>query len=424
MDQEEIARLCASLSLQNKDETLWSVRETLKDSAGRKLDLCLVGKVLTNKHVNREAFRTVMPKIWQTTLDVEVVQDNTFLFYFRNQGDRFWILSGGPWTFDNCLLVLEKPSGVRDIISLAFNRVAFWLQIPNAPLLCMTKEMGEFIGHLIGELRDIDVGITGECFGKYMRLKVAVDVSKPLKRFLRLELEKGKESILLLRYEKLPEYCFHCGIIGHSYQDCGQRRGEDIGGSKDFEYGPWMRASDPPGRNNVTGSYRLRGEGSKSGFGGARFHNGGHSRKEESWRSRRVSVNSPVYPTEEREGSAQDTGAAGAVSDQTVKGGVGTLQGTTVAAVIINGDNNMQVETLNCTHNVKNSVGLHAEVANVGRGLGDEVGASHIIASGTVEESVGLIKKGKGKWKRWAREGGVRGRGSDEVFRGGEERGC
>ena len=204
MDPEEIARLCASLSSRSQEEKLWSVRDALKDSVGKKLDLCLVGKVLSNKYINREAFRAVIPKIWQTTLDVEVVQDNTFLFYFRNQGDRLRILSGGPWSFDNCLLVLEKPSRVGNIASLAFNQATFWIQIPLAPLLCMTKEMGEFVGQLIRELRDIDVGMTGECFGKYKHLKVDLDVSKPLKRFMRLELEIGKESILLLWYEKLP----------------------------------------------------------------------------------------------------------------------------------------------------------------------------------------------------------------------------
>lgn len=97
-----------------------------------------------------------------------MVQDNTYLFYFRNQGDRFRVLLGGPWSFDNCLLVLEKLLGVGEIARLPFNRVVFWVQIINAPLLCMTKEMGEFIGcclgefigHCLGDLVDTDMGVT------------------------------------------------------------------------------------------------------------------------------------------------------------------------------------------------------------------------------------------------------------------------
>ncbi|TXG57168.1 hypothetical protein EZV62_018481 [Acer yangbiense] len=186
----EISKLCAELSINGKEKRLWSVQDKVTKAAEKKLDLCLVGKILSPKQVNRDAFRAIIPRIWQTMVDIEIVQDNTYLFYFQNQGERFRVLSGGPWSFDNCLLVLEKLSGVREITRLPFNRVAFWVQIINAPLLCITKEMGEFIGRCLGDLVDIDVGVTGECFGKYMRLRVAIDISKPLKRFLRLELKK------------------------------------------------------------------------------------------------------------------------------------------------------------------------------------------------------------------------------------------
>ncbi|KAK2663579.1 hypothetical protein Ddye_002153 [Dipteronia dyeriana] len=66
MDPEKIACLCTSLSFQSKDEKLWSVRDTLKETARKKLDLCLVDKILSNKHVNREAFKLVIPRIWKT----------------------------------------------------------------------------------------------------------------------------------------------------------------------------------------------------------------------------------------------------------------------------------------------------------------------------------------------------------------------
>ncbi|TXG69026.1 hypothetical protein EZV62_003961 [Acer yangbiense] len=290
MDQEEISRLCASLFIHSKEEKLWSVRDSLKESAGKKLDLCLVGKVLSTKHVNREAFRAVIPKIWQMKLEIEVVQDNIFLFYFRNQGDRFRVLAGGPWCFDNGILVLEKLSGTGDIAKVGLTRVVFWVQIPNAPFLCMTKEMSEFLGQLIGELIDIDVGVTGECFGKYLRLKVAIDISQPLKRFLRLELTKGEESLLLLRYEKLSEYCFHCGIIGHSHQECHNRKCTDIrASSMEFDIGPWLRATNPPGQNKTFGHQRARSEklhDRNEGAGISEKTNDRPSSTDGSWRSK------------------------------------------------------------------------------------------------------------------------------------------
>ncbi|TXG69574.1 hypothetical protein EZV62_004509 [Acer yangbiense] len=278
MDPDEIARLCESLSIHSKSEKLWSVKNTLKEAAGKKLDLCLVGKILSRKHVNREAFWMVMPLIWQTAqgFDIEVVQDNTFLFYFRNKEDFFRIFSGGPWSFDGCLMVLEKLDGVGKIVDMSFNRVSFWIQIHNAPLLCMTKEMGEFIGQLIGEVVDIDVGSTGECFGKYMRIRVVIDVSMPLKRFLRVELDDmGTESMLLIRYEKIPKFCFQCGLLGHGVKECSDGLGA-IGKelNKEFEFGAWLRASGPPSHPKTSDQRFHRG----NEFSGRRSFKGMESR--------------------------------------------------------------------------------------------------------------------------------------------------
>ncbi|TXG72682.1 hypothetical protein EZV62_001261 [Acer yangbiense] len=169
------------------------------------------GKILSKKHVNREAFRTVIPRIWQTNLDIEVVQDNIFLFYFRNQSERFRVLTGEPWSFDNCLLVLEKRFGVGEVTSLAFNHVAVWIQVINTPLLCMTKEMEEFVGQLIGVLVDMDVGLQVS----------ALDDDR-------------------------------CEV------------------GSDFDFGPWLRASSPPGQHKSNGHYRFRGDNSGTG-GGSQF---------------------------------------------------------------------------------------------------------------------------------------------------------
>ncbi|TXG72788.1 hypothetical protein EZV62_001367 [Acer yangbiense] len=100
--------------------------------------------------------------------------------------------------------------------------------------------MGEFLVKPIGDLVDIDVGSSGECFGKYLRVKVSIDVSKLLKRFLRLDLsEGGKESLLLLRYEKLYEYCFECGVLGHFYSECLLRNdGVFRSVETEFDFGP------------------------------------------------------------------------------------------------------------------------------------------------------------------------------------------
>uniref|UniRef100_A0A2N9I2N9 CCHC-type domain-containing protein n=1 Tax=Fagus sylvatica TaxID=28930 RepID=A0A2N9I2N9_FAGSY len=53
------------------------------------------------------------------------------------------------------------------------------------------------------------------------------------------------ERSRLLKYERLPWLCFHCGVIGHLERDCvircrgGQKVGEAV-----QQYGPWLRAAE------------------------------------------------------------------------------------------------------------------------------------------------------------------------------------
>ncbi|KAL5864153.1 hypothetical protein ACOSQ3_001667 [Xanthoceras sorbifolium] len=222
----------------------------LREAGARKLALCLVGKILTTKLINREAFRAVIPKIWRTTQTfiMENVKENVFVFQFQNQADKRRVLMGGPWSFDKCLIVLEEPRGDGKFLEMGFNNVQFWVQLHNVPLVCMTKEIGWALGNKIGRVTDIDVGATGDCLGRFLRVRVVIDVSKPLSRYLRVCLSEGDpDTVLLLRYERLTEYCFHCGVVGHVVREC--QLAHDSSGSSsvpEFKFGAWMHAESPP----------------------------------------------------------------------------------------------------------------------------------------------------------------------------------
>ncbi|KAH7566579.1 hypothetical protein JRO89_XS08G0193100 [Xanthoceras sorbifolium] len=101
------------------------------------------------------------------------------------------VLTRGPQNFDNSLLVLEEPKGV---------------------------------GNLIGAVVDIDLGPSGDCVD--LRVRVCIDSNKPLIRGLKVVLdESGVPTIMLLRYERLPKYCFKCGVLGHPFRECSTNLG-------------------------------------------------------------------------------------------------------------------------------------------------------------------------------------------------------
>ncbi|KAK2637132.1 hypothetical protein Ddye_031924 [Dipteronia dyeriana] len=62
----------------------------------KRLGLLLVGKILSNKSVNRGAFIGVIPKIWRTmvAVEIEVIEGNIFSFTFKYVEVRRQVLMG------------------------------------------------------------------------------------------------------------------------------------------------------------------------------------------------------------------------------------------------------------------------------------------------------------------------------------------
>ncbi|KAL5751043.1 hypothetical protein ACOSP7_025646 [Xanthoceras sorbifolium] len=218
MEPEEIARRWAKLSLSDDDGPIAMVDEGLKAEGIRRLSLSLVGKIVSNREVNREAFRNTIASIWRTKSEVEVesIGVNLFVFRFGCFWDRKRVLEGGPWSFDKNLLALKEAVGIGRVSDIDFSLVPFWVQIYDLPLACMNRDMGLFLGGLIGVVQEIDGGDSGDCLGKFLRVRVLINVQQPLKRGLRFAFGVGGEVCsALLCYERLPNFCFYCGCMGH-----------------------------------------------------------------------------------------------------------------------------------------------------------------------------------------------------------------
>ena len=91
------------------------------------------------------------------------------------------VMVGGPWSFDNALIAMELLVGKGTINSLSFTQADFLVQIHQVPPLCMTREIGKFLGGMIDIVLDVDGGALGDCVGKFMRVRVRVDIKKALK---------------------------------------------------------------------------------------------------------------------------------------------------------------------------------------------------------------------------------------------------
>ncbi|TXG56791.1 hypothetical protein EZV62_018104 [Acer yangbiense] len=124
MDTKEISRLCATMTLKEREGPVRTLKEELRVEGLLMISCSLVGKVLTKQQVNREAFMAVMTKVWHVKgrVDIETVSHNIFAFHFTDPDDKRMVIAEGPWTFDNALIVFEEPKGMgvfRNFVSVA-----------------------------------------------------------------------------------------------------------------------------------------------------------------------------------------------------------------------------------------------------------------------------------------------------------------
>uniref|UniRef100_A0A2N9JBI5 CCHC-type domain-containing protein n=1 Tax=Fagus sylvatica TaxID=28930 RepID=A0A2N9JBI5_FAGSY len=87
---------------------------------------------------------------------------------------------------------------------------------------------------------------------RFIRLRIEVDITKPLIPGVFLPRPELNDLWIGLKYEKLPEVCFRCGLIGHDSRFCGanHRKLSNQFGEKFIAYGPRLRSENeltPPG---------------------------------------------------------------------------------------------------------------------------------------------------------------------------------
>lgn len=108
----------------------------------------------------------------------------------------------------------------------------------------MSEETGKYIGCKIGNYTEIDKRAWQSDQAKFMRIRVELQINKPLRRGGYITSLDGERIWITFKYERLPTICFICGRIGHDNKHCVATSDMQ---TKEHQYGDWIRAN---------GSYR------------------------------------------------------------------------------------------------------------------------------------------------------------------------
>lgn len=83
---------------------------------------------------------------------------------------------------------------------------------------CRSNEYVKALTAGLGEFLDIVEDVLG--LERYRRIKIMIDITKPIRRNQKMTDRSGKEVKVEFKYERLPYFCLACGIIRHSERDC------------------------------------------------------------------------------------------------------------------------------------------------------------------------------------------------------------
>lgn len=263
--------LCSRITLASGEKKSISITKGEISDVRKKDELCLVGRLWSEKSTNMEAFKTVLSRVWRTIGNVvfKEIQDNpNFLMQLTTYGGEAF----GPliarfsssMSLTGRLLRLKwhshrLPYGYRFMICHFYACLRWWAQ--------------RLVNLYMGDLEDVDLAGDGAGWGRYLRIRVRIDLSKPLERWRALHL--GDQSYwVTLKYEKRPMFCFFYGKVVHGRLGCPKRQDSRVNAVEDKkQWGTWLRAevrrqssqSDRGGRSRRTST--AEGQDSDDGSG-------------------------------------------------------------------------------------------------------------------------------------------------------------
>ncbi|GLT72800.1 hypothetical protein SLA2020_447040 [Shorea laevis] len=158
---------------------------------------------------------------------------------------------------------MEDFNGLIPPTQLEFEKVAFWVRMYNLPLACMGTDIGFKIGSSVGMVEEVDTNEDGVGWGEYLRVRIILDITKPLARGRILKLQ-GNPVWIAFQYEKIPKFCFRCGIIRHGAEGCLRSRDRRFQGEDPAaQFGAWLRANSPTRGSTLIGQRLTVRRGSK-----------------------------------------------------------------------------------------------------------------------------------------------------------------
>ena len=125
---EDVINGLENMRLTTEEEEVITISDEGRKEEIKGCALSLIGKFLTCKPFNKRAAHNTLRRARGLEKDIQIVEvgSNLFQFKFNREFDLDRVLRGGPWSFDNQVLLLCRWHKGMTAKNVKFESVALW----------------------------------------------------------------------------------------------------------------------------------------------------------------------------------------------------------------------------------------------------------------------------------------------------------
>jgi len=161
--------------------------------------------------------KTRLEAVWKLSggFDLMEVGNSFFMIKFNEEDDKTMVINGGPWMIFDHYLAFRQWSPTFNAATATIDKTMAWIRIPNLNLVYYDESLLWTVASMVGTPVKVDMHTLRVARGKFARLCVEIDLTKPV---------VGKVGIngewYNVQYEGLHLICTQCGCYGHTLKDC------------------------------------------------------------------------------------------------------------------------------------------------------------------------------------------------------------
>ena len=122
--------------------------------------------------INKVAAKNTIRRAWGLNESMQILEVglNLFQLKFQSEFDLDRILRGGPWSFDNQLLLLQRWKNGMNVGNIRLESASLWIQIWDAPFDMVSARVAREVGSRLGEVEEVQWKKRKDDISMFMRV--------------------------------------------------------------------------------------------------------------------------------------------------------------------------------------------------------------------------------------------------------------